>query len=107
MSEETARAYYEAIDAGDYDAFADLLAPGTVHRRPDRTIEGRETLVEFMQEGRPNKNTSHETKRIYDGGEGVAVEGRLLDSDEEPMFEFVDTFSFEGERIAEIRTYTR
>lgn len=107
---ETARAYYEAIDAGDYEAFADLLAPEVVHERPDRTIEGRETLVEFMREGRPNEDTSHEVVGVYrrekDDSE-VAVEGRLLDSDGKEMFAFVDAFSLRDGRIAEIRTYTR
>lgn len=106
---ETARAYYEAIDAGDYEAFADLLAPEVVHERPDRTIEGRETLVGFMREDRPNRDTSHEVLRIFAGekedGE-VAVEGRLLDSSGDEMFEFVDAFSLKDGRIAEIRTYT-
>ena len=107
---ETAHTYYEAIDAGDYEAFADLLAPAVVHERPDRTIEGRETLVEFMRDGRPNKDTSHEIAGVYrrekDDSE-VAVEGRLLDSDGAEMFGFVDAFSLRDGRIAEVRTYTR
>jgi len=115
MSEATALAYYDAIDAGDYEALADLLAPEAVHDRPDRTIEGRETLVAFMREGRPNGNTSHEVTAVLtasdDGGDrdadAVAVEGRLFDTDGDPVFGFVDVFSFDEGRIAEIRTYTR
>jgi len=120
MSEATALAYYDAIDAGDYEALADLLAPEAVHDRPDRTIEGRETLVAFMREGRPNRNTTHEVTAVLtasgDGGDrgrgdrdadAVAVEGRLYDAGGDPMFGFVDVFSFEDGRIAEIRTYTR
>jgi len=114
----TAAAYYEAIDAQNYDQFADLLAPDVVHERPDRTIESRATLVEFMREGRPNEDTSHEIRGVFGGGgrtderdETVAVEGRLLDGDGETMFRFVDVFAFgteQGEsRIEEIRTYTR
>jgi len=121
MSEATALAYYDAIDAGDYEALSDLLAPGAVHDRPDRTIEGRETLVAFMREGRPNRDTSHEVVSVLtavedDGGDqgrgdrdadAVAVEGRLFDAGGDPMFGFVDVFSFDDGRIAEIRTYTR
>ena len=117
MSETTALAYYDAIDAGDYEAFADLLAPGVVHDRPDRTIEGRETLVEFMRDGRPNKGTSHEIRGVFEetesnehgdegDGNGVVVEGRLFDSNGDEMFGFVDVFAFDEGRIAEIRTYT-
>lgn len=124
MNEATALAYYEAIDAGDYEGFADLLAPEVVHDRPDRTIEGKATLVGFMRDDRPNKDTSHEVLAVFggegdgvgeDGGSGadgesgadVAVEGRLLDSDGNEMFGFVDAFALEDGRIAEIRTYTR
>ena len=109
MGETTARGYYEAIDGGDYETFANLLAPEVVHRRPDRSVEGRETLVEFMRDGRPNKETAHEIDRVYPGGEDgdVAVEGRLLDADGAELFGFVDCFAFENGRIAEIRTYTR
>jgi ketosteroid isomerase-like protein len=112
-AEETARAYYGAIDARNYDRFAGLLAPGVVHERPDRTIEGRETLVEFMRDGRPNEDTSHRIRGVFrgaDGSDDVAVEGRLLDSDGELMFAFLDVFAVEkgeGGRIEEIRTYTR
>jgi ketosteroid isomerase-like protein len=123
----TVRAYYEAIDAQNYDRFADLLAPDVVHERPDRTIEGRATLVEFVREGRPNEDTSHEIRGVFaasdgfDSGDGtgrdenagadVAAEGRLLDSERNRMFEFVDVFAVgseqtNGRRIEEIRTYT-
>ena len=110
---DIARAYYEAIDATDFDRFADLLGPGVVHERPDRTIEGRETLVGFMREGRPNKDTAHEIEAVYvedrDTGETsaeVAVRGRLRDADGEPMFGFVDAFEIEEGEISRIRTYT-
>jgi ketosteroid isomerase-like protein len=130
MSEvtETARAYYEAIDADDYDRFADLLASGVVHERPGRTIEGRDALVGFTRDDRPQKDTSHEVAAVYveerggtDGGGGtdgsggteVAVRGRLRDADGNPMFEFVDAFELESatedetRKIVRIRTYTR
>jgi ketosteroid isomerase-like protein len=110
------RAYYEAIDAKNYDRLADLLAPGVVHERPDRTIEGRETLVGFMRDDRPNKDTSHEVEAVYrrtgDDRGDYAVRGRLLDADGNPMFAFVDAFDVEQAsenedgRIARIRTYT-
>ena len=69
---ETARAYYEALDAGDYDRFADLLASGVVHERPDRTIEGRDALVGFMRDDRPQKGTSHEVRDVYESSDGAS-----------------------------------
>ncbi|WP_166035483.1 nuclear transport factor 2 family protein [Halorussus pelagicus] len=110
---DLARAYYDAIDAGDYDRFEALLAPDIVHERPDRTIEGRETLVGFMRDDRPNTDTSHEIGAVYadDPGAEVAVRGRLRDADGAPMFAFVDVFEFGSgsgdETITRIRTYTQ
>ncbi|WP_336001720.1 nuclear transport factor 2 family protein [Halorientalis halophila] len=111
--EATARAYYRALDDHDYEALADMLAPGFVHYRPDRTIEGRERFVDFMRDERPMTETSHPLDAVYesdgevsDAGE-VAVRGRLLDSDDEPIVSFVDVFAFEGADVAAIRTYTR
>nr|WP_276282210.1 nuclear transport factor 2 family protein [Halorussus sp. DT72] len=105
------RAYYDAIDAGDYDRFADLLAPGVVHERPDRTIEGRETLVGFMRDDRPRKDTSHEVRTVFGPTDGetnaAVVEGRLLAADGTELFAFADAFDIEDGRIARIRTYTR
>ncbi|WP_135853559.1 nuclear transport factor 2 family protein [Halorussus salinus] len=128
---DLARAYYEAIDAKNFERFADLLGANVVHERPDRTFEGRETLVEFVRDGRPNKDTSHEIEAVYvkdrdagktgkgeagpgEAGPKVAVRGRLRDAGGNRMFGFVDAFEFErdggseGERrrIARIRTYT-
>ncbi|WP_227374877.1 nuclear transport factor 2 family protein [Haladaptatus halobius] len=105
--ESVVRGYYDAIDAHDYETFAGLLAPDVVHSRPDRTIEGRETLVGFMRDDRPDKRTSHEVHRVYEDGSEAVAEGRLLDSGGEELFEFVDAFSLSDGRITEIRTYTR
>ena len=107
MSERVARSYYDAIDGKEYDRLADLLAPGFVHPRPDRTIEGSERFVRFMREDRPQKETSHELRAVYDGPEGhVAARGQLRDSEGDTLFEFLDTFELDGGRIAEIWTYT-
>jgi len=114
-----ARAYYRALDEGDYDLLAALLAAEFVHDRPDRTIEGRERFVRFMREERPQTDTTHPVDAVFaatDGGRAssgwgpdgaVAVRGRLLDADDDPIARFVDVFEFTAERIARIETYTR
>jgi len=119
---QRARAYYEAIDGGDYDQLASLLAPSFVHDRPDRTIDGRERFVRFMREERPQTNTTHPLDGLYcrqeDGtaeqidGESTATaevvaRGRLLDADGERIVGFVDVFTFDGDDIERIETYTR
>jgi ketosteroid isomerase-like protein len=109
--EATARAYYEALDGHDYEALADLLASGFVHDRPDQTIEGSDRFVRFMREERPNTETSHPVDAVYrtdDTARGdIAVRGRLLDAGGERIVSFVDVFSFTGDEVAAIRTYTR
>lgn len=102
---ETANAYYAALDGGDYGALADLLAPGFVHDRPDRTVEGRERFVRFMREERPRTDTTHAVDATVADGARVVVEGRLL-ADGELLVGFVDVFSFEGDVVERVTTYT-
>ncbi|MFC7070434.1 nuclear transport factor 2 family protein [Halobaculum lipolyticum] len=117
--EATVRAYYRAIDDGEYDDLAALLAPGFVHDRPDRTLSGRASFVRFMREERPRTDTEHAVDAVYrrsrddadgageDASDGdasdadasdadaaeVAVRGRLLDAaDGTALFGFVDVF---------------
>jgi ketosteroid isomerase-like protein len=116
------RAYYDAIDGDDYDQLASLLAPSFVHDRPDRTIEGRDRFVQFMREERPQTDTTHPLDGLYCRQEDSAIEpangdgpamaeviarGRLLDADGECIVGFVDVFTFAGDGIEQIETYTR
>jgi ketosteroid isomerase-like protein len=103
-----ARAYYRAIDEDDYEALRDALAPGFVHRRPDRVIEGREAFVAFMRTGRPETNTEHAVDAVYEAvsADRVACEGRLIGEDGTAWFGFLDSFEVGEGGIREIRTYT-
>ena len=103
--ERLARAYYDALDAGEYDRLAGLLAPEFVQRRPDRTFEGRERFVAFMRDERPMTDTTHIVERVYPAGPGVAVRGRLLDADGDALFAFVDAFHIADGRITALETY--
>ncbi|MDS0260393.1 nuclear transport factor 2 family protein [Haloarcula sp. S1CR25-12] len=104
---DRARAYYRALDEGDYELLSTLLAGGFRHDRPDRTIEGRERFVRFMREERPQTDTTHPVDAVYRDDDGVAVRGRLLDADGERIVGFVDVFEFAAERIERVETYTR
>jgi len=103
-----ARAYYRALDEGDYDLLAGLLAPEFVHERPDISLEGRKRFIQFMREERPTTDTSHPIDGVYQqvDGDEVIVRGRLLDSNGDNITAFTDVFSFEGEKIDRIRTFT-
>ncbi|ELZ61409.1 MULTISPECIES: nuclear transport factor 2 family protein [Halorubrum] len=100
-----ARAYYGALDTGEYDRLRSLLDPGFVQNRPDRTFEGRDRFVAFMRDERPNTDTTHVVERVYPAGPGVAVRGRLLDADGEELFAFVDVFGVEDGRLTALETY--
>jgi ketosteroid isomerase-like protein len=103
-----ARAYYRALDEGDYDLLADLLAPEFVHERPDRTLEGRERFVRFMREERPQTDTTHPIDAVYiqQTGDQIVVRGRLLDAGGSVIARFVDVFLFDGSTITRIETFT-
>jgi ketosteroid isomerase-like protein len=102
------RSYYAAIDEDRYDDLHDLLAPGFGHERPDRTFDGRETFVKFMRDDRPRTETTHEIDAVYadETQSEFAVRGRLLDSDDERLFGFVDVHTVEDGAIARVHTYT-
>jgi len=106
---DVVRAYYAALDDHDYDRLAALLALPVAHYRPDQILAGRDALVSFMRDERPNRNTSHDLRAVYvsEDDEEVAVRGQLRDASDETLFEFVDVFSFVDGDVAAIRTHTR
>ncbi|WP_251341820.1 nuclear transport factor 2 family protein [Haloplanus halophilus] len=102
---DTVTGYYDAIDAGAYDRLAGLLDPAFVHRRPDRTLDGRERFVAFMRDDRPRTDTEHVLDEVCVGPETVFARGRLR-ADDEDLFGFVDVFRVADERIESLTTYT-
>jgi len=100
-----ARAYYDALDAGDYERLRALLDPDFAQRRPDRTFEGRDRFVAFMRDERPMTDTTHAVDAVYPEGPGVAVRGRLLDADGDEVFAFVDVFDVADGRLTALETY--
>ncbi|MEE6209650.1 nuclear transport factor 2 family protein [Salarchaeum sp. III] len=102
-SVDLAHAYYDAIDAGDYEALRDVLAPDFTHVRPDRTLAGREEFVSFMRDDRPQTDTKHVVDSVTEGVDGAVAHGHLF-APEEVMFAFVDVFETD-ERIERLRTY--
>ncbi|QPV61508.1 nuclear transport factor 2 family protein [Halosimplex litoreum] len=114
---ERARAYYRALDQGEYDALTALLAPEFVHDRPDMRLEGRERFVEFVREERPQTDTDHRVEAVFavredtesrdgEAGGSIAVQGRLLAADGSVITGFVDVFSLDDAGIDRIETYT-
>ncbi|MFB6304990.1 MAG: nuclear transport factor 2 family protein [Haloferacaceae archaeon] len=109
---DAVRAYYAAVDAGEYGRLEELLAPDFVQRRPDRTFVGREAFVRFMRDERPRTDTEHAVDALYrrvgDEGDGVGVvaRGRVLDPDGTELFAFADAFEAVDGRLQSLDTYT-
>jgi ketosteroid isomerase-like protein len=106
---EAVRTYYEAIDAGAYDRLAEALDPSFVHRRSDRTLDGRDAFVGFMRDERPRTDTVHRLETVCVCDESTAfVRGRLDATDGEELFGFVDVFDLGDDgRLRSLTTYTR
>lgn len=108
--EAAVRAYYRALDAGEYDALKELLAPEFVHDRPDMRLQGRKRFLQFMREERPQRGTTHEISAVYEGSDDrsaeIAVRGRLIAASGTDLFGFVDVFRFREGRIENLETYT-
>ena len=103
---ELARAYYEAIDADEYERLRGLLADDFRQERGDMTLDGVDAFVRFMREERPETDTTHAVEAVYGSSDGVAVEGVLRRADGSVWFRFVDVFRVEDGRVALLRTYT-
>lgn len=106
------REYYRTIDEDDYEQLSSILADGFTHRRPDRTLSGRDRFVRFMREERPETETEHVLDGVYaaesttEETDRFAAEGRLLQADGSEWFGFVDAFETDDGRIRRLRTYT-
>ncbi|WP_435359651.1 nuclear transport factor 2 family protein [Haloarchaeobius sp. DFWS5] len=103
---EPVATYYRALDEHDYDALRDVLTSEFTQQRPDRAFDDRESFVAFMRDDRPNRETNHELDAVFDGENGPAVRGRVVEGDE-VLVRFVDVFELDGERIHSLQTYTR
>lgn len=104
--------YYDAIDAGDYDRLRSLLASEFVQHRPDRTLDGPDRFVRFMEEERPRTDTEHVLTAVGvgDATDGdtpvVFAEGRLRTADGTDLFGFVDVHRVGDAGIESLTTYT-
>lgn len=104
-ADRIAREYYRALDTDSYAALTDLLAPGFVHVRPDRTFDGVDQFIRFMRDDRPITGTTHDISNMYYGAEGVAAIGALTRNDR-TLMRFVDVFAINTDGITAIETYT-
>ena len=98
--------YYRCLDDHEYETLASLLHPDFVQHRPDRSFDGREAFVEFMETGRPNTDTTHRVDTLLESTASLAAYGRLFDAEGSELFEFIDVFRFEEGQILAVDTFS-
>ncbi|NEU57466.1 ester cyclase [Halorussus sp. MSC15.2] len=107
---EAVRAYYESIDADDYESVFSLFADDVTYERPGQSnLSGMDEFREFYLEDRPLEDGDHEIHDVVAEGDTVAVRGEFAGTqgDEAVSFGFADFHRFdEGGQITERWTYT-
>lgn len=106
---EVVREYYELVDAERYDDLVALFAPDVRYERPGQgAIEGRDSLREFYDEGRPLEDGAHEVHDVVADGDTVAVRGTFSGRQDGHTVEFgfADFHEFEDGKIARRHTFT-
>lgn len=106
MSEETVRQYYTYLDQHKYEKLKKILTPEFQQKRPDRTFPDRQAFLSFMRDERPEKETRHEIKQVFKGGNRYrGVRGFVRKPSGERWFEFLDVFFLDEEdRIQKLVT---
>ena len=98
--------YYRCLDDDEYETLQSILHPEFVQHRPDRSFDGRAAFVEFMQNDRPETDTTHRVDTLLESTASLAAYGRLFDSEGSELFEFIDVFQFDDGRIRAVDTYS-
>lgn len=110
--EKLADAYFDALDAPDYESLRSVFATDIVYRYPDATpLEGIETAIRFFEEDKPTSDTDHDVTRYVHGEDATVAEGfstGVVDGDPfESYFCDVLEFTEDEERISDLAVYAR
>jgi ketosteroid isomerase-like protein len=108
---EIAKTYLELIDSGRYEELSPLLSEKVVYqtiigRAP---IVGASKVIQYYKETRPVGSGVHEVAGVIAEEDKVAVLLRMkgaMKNGSRLEFEAVDLFTFEGDKISGIRTFT-
>jgi ketosteroid isomerase-like protein len=107
---DAVRAYYEYVDAGEYDALLSLFASDVTYDRPGQdSIDGRDALARFYREDRPLTDGAHDVTSLLVDGDEVAVRGRFegRQDGDRVAFGFADFHTFDDQGLITHRvTYT-
>ena len=108
---EKVKMYLELVDSGRYEELSPLLSEKVVYqtiigRAP---IVGASKLIQYYKETRVVGSGVHEVTGIVAEGNKAAVLLRMKGAVKDKskiVFEAVDLFTFEGDKIVGIRTFT-
>lgn len=106
---DIARAYLQIIDSGRYEALIPILSDRIVYRTIGPTVVGPAKLIQYYRDTRVAGHGSHEVTGIIAEGNQAAVLLRMkaeMTDGTKTEFDAVDLFTFEGEKIVGVRTFS-
>lgn len=106
---ETARKYLEIVDSGRYDELLPIVSEKVVYQTIGPPIVGASKLIQYYKATRVAGYGSHEVTGIIAEANKAAVLLRMkanMKDGSKKEFEAVDLFTFEGDRIIGVRTFT-
>lgn len=107
---ETVRTYLELVDLGRFDDLAPVLSQRVLYQTIGRApLNGASALIQYYKETRTAGMGVHEVLAIIAERNQAAVVLRMKAKMRDGTvreFGAVDLFSFEGDKISDIRTFT-
>lgn len=106
---ETVKTYLEIVDSGRYDELLLILSERVVYQTIGPPVVGASKLIQYYKDTRVAGYGTHEVTGIIAEGNKAAVLLRMkadMKDGSKKQFEAVDLFTFEGDKIAGVRTFT-
>lgn len=103
------REYLELIDSGKFDRLFPILSDNIEYRTIGPTILGPSKLIQYYKDTRVAGHGSHElTGILAEGNQVVALLRMRAEMKDGTRMEFdaVDLFTFEGDKVVGVRTYS-
>lgn len=101
--------YLELVDSGRYDELLPLLSEKLVYQTIGPPIVGPSKLIQYYKDTRVVGSGTHEVTDIIVEGSKAAILLRMkqvMKDGSKREFEAVDLFTFEGDKIVGVRTFT-
>lgn len=105
---EIVRTYLEIVDAGRYDELLPLLSKRVLYHTIGPPVVGASNLIQYYKRTRVPGHGSHEVTDIIAEANKAAVLLKMraeMKDGSKMEFDAMDLFTFEGDKIAAIRTF--